>query len=177
MEEFMISEKLQKAINQQINHELYSEYLYLAMSAYCQSNDLPGFANWLMVQNKEEHMHAMRFFNYLIDRDGKVKLAAIDMPETDYDSVLDVFEKVLKHEQKVTKLINDLYALAVKENDYAAQVELQWFINEQVEEEKNAKAIIQQLKWIGNNTSAIFMLDQKMAARTLDAEYSAPAAD
>jgi ferritin len=165
----MISEKLQKAINQQINQELYSEYLYLVMAAYCQSIDLPGFANWLLIQNQEEHQHAMRFFNYLIDRDGKVKLAAIDKPDNEFSSALDVFEKVLIHEQKVTKLIHNLYALSVKENDYAAQVELQWFINEQVEEEKNAKTIIQQLKWIGDNTSALFMMDQKMAARTLTA--------
>ena len=163
----MISEKMEKAINSQINHELYSEYLYLAMSAYCQSIDLPGFANWLLIQNQEEHMHGMRFYDYLIERDGNVKLLKIDEPPGEYKSLLDVFENVLKHEQKVTHLINEFYALAVKENDYAAQVELQWFIREQVEEEKNARDIIQQLKWIGNDTSALYLLDQKMAARKL----------
>jgi ferritin len=161
----MISKKMEKAFNDQINAELYSEYLYLGMSAYCETIDLPGFAAWMLQQSIEERIHAMRFYNFVFDRDGRVILEAIAKPQSEYKSILDMFENVLKHEQHVTKLIHDLYALAVKENDYAAQVELQWFIAEQVEEEKTAKDIIQQLKWIGDESTALFMLDQKMSQR------------
>ncbi len=161
----MISKKMEKAFNDQINAELYSEYLYLAMSAYCETIDLPGFAAWMKQQAAEERIHAMRFYDFVFDRDGRVELEAIAKPQAEYISILDMFENVLKHEQHVTKLIHDLYALALKENDYAAQVELQWFIAEQVEEEKAAKDIIQQLKWVGDKSTAIYMLDQTMGQR------------
>jgi ferritin len=161
----MISKKMEKAFNDQINAELYSEYLYLAMSAYCESIDLPGFAAWMKQQAAEERIHAMRFYDFVFDRDGRVELEAIAKPQAEYKSILDMFENVLKHEQHVTKLIHDLYALALKENDYAAQVELQWFIAEQVEEEKTAKDIIQQLKWVGDKSTALYMLDQKLGQR------------
>ena len=161
----MISKKMEKAFNDQINPELYSEYLYLAMSAYCETIDLPGFAAWMKQQAAEERIHAMRFYDFVFDRDGRVELEAIAKPQAEYKSLLDMFENVLKHEQHVTKLIHDLYALALKENDYAAQVELQWFIAEQVEEEKTAKDIIQQLKWVGDKSTALYMLDQKMGTR------------
>lgn len=161
----MISKKMEKAFNDQINAELYSEYLYLAMSAYCETIDLPGFASWMLQQSIEERIHAMRFYNFVFDRDGRVELEAIKKPQVEYKSLLDMFENVLKHEQLVTKLIHELYELAVKENDYAAQVELQWFIAEQVEEEKTAKDIIQQLKWVGDKSTALYMLDQKMGER------------
>ena len=156
---------MEKAFNDQINAELYSEYLYLAMSAYCESIDLPGFAAWMKQQAAEERLHAMRFYDFVFDRDGRVELEAIAKPQAEYKSILDMFENVLKHEQHVTKLIHDLYALALKENDYAAQVELQWFIAEQVEEEKTAKDIIQQLKWVGDKSTALYMLDQKLGQR------------
>jgi ferritin len=116
-------------------------------------------------QAAEERIHAMRFYDFVFDRDGRVELEAIAKPQVEYKSILDMFENVLKHEQHVTKLIHDLYALALKENDYAAQVELQWFIAEQVEEEKTAKDIIQQLKWVGDKTAALYMMDQKMGER------------
>lgn len=161
----MITKTMENAFNDQINAELYSEYLYLAMSAYCETIDLPGFAAWMKQQAAEERIHAMRFYNFVFNRDGRVELEAIAKPQTEYKSLLDMFENVLKHEQYVTKRINDLYALASKENDYAAQVELQWFIAEQVEEEKTAKDVIQQLKWVGDKTAALYMMDQKMAAR------------
>jgi ferritin len=161
----MISKKMEKAFNDQINAELYSEYLYLAMSAYCESIDLPGFAAWMKQQAAEERIHAMRFYDFVFDRDGRVELEAIAKPQAEYKSILDMFENVLKHEQHVTKLIHDLYALALNENDYAAQVELQWFIAEQVEEEKTAKDIIQQLKWVGDKSTALYMLDQKLGQR------------
>ncbi|MEJ2052480.1 MAG: ferritin [Calditrichaceae bacterium] len=169
----MISKKMEQAINEQINAELYSEYLYLSMSAYCESIDLPGFANWMLQQSIEERTHAMRLYNFVFDRDGRVTLDKIDKPPAEFKSILGVFEQVLKHEQLVTKLIHNLYELAVKENDYAAQVELQWFIAEQVEEEKTAKDIIQQLKRIGDESTALFMLDQKMNERTAPAPAAA----
>jgi len=168
----MISKKMEQAINQQINAELYSEYLYLAMSAYCESIDLPGFANWMLQQSIEERTHAMRLYNFVFDRDGRVLLDKIDKPQAEYKSILDMFEQTLKHEQYVTKLIHELYELAVKENDYAAQVELQWFISEQVEEEKTAKDIIQQLKRIGSDSTALYIFDQKMGERTAPAPAS-----
>ena len=161
----MLSKKMEAALNKQINHELFSEYYYLAMSAYCESIDLPGFASWMLAQALEEHEHAMRFYNYILSRDGKVSLDKIDKPKEDYNSILDMFEAVLKHEKFVSKTINDLYELALKESDYPSQVELQWFIQEQVEEEKTARDIIQQLKWVGDKSTALFMLDQKMAER------------
>lgn len=162
----MISKTMEKAINQQINYELYSEYYYLAMAAYCESIDLAGFAAWMIAQAEEERQHAMRLFKFLIDRDGRVVLDKIDKPQTEYKSILDMFEHVLEHERFVTSKITELYELAVKENDYPAQVELQWFIQEQVEEEKTAKDIIQQLKWIGDQSVALYMLDQKMGERS-----------
>lgn len=168
----MISKKMQQALNDQINAELYSEYLYLAMSAYCETINLPGFANWMMQQSNEERSHAMRLYNFVFDRDGQVLLETIDKPPSEYKSIMDMFENVLKHEQHVTKLIHDLYELAVKENDYAAQVELQWFITEQVEEEKTAKDIIQQLKWVGDKSTALFMLDQQLGRRQTPADAS-----
>lgn len=161
----MISKKMVAAFNQQINHELYSEYYYMAMSAYCESIDLPGFAAWMMAQANEERVHAMRFYQFLLDRDGTPEFAAIAAPKTKFKSVLDMFEHVLEHEKFVTEKITELYALATKENDYPSQIELQWFITEQVEEEKTAKDVIQQLRWIGNEQAALFMLDQKMAGR------------
>ncbi|MBD3226117.1 MAG: ferritin [Caldithrix sp.] len=161
----MISKTMEKAINEQINKELYSEYYYLAMAAYCESIDLPGFASWMVMQAQEERVHAMRLYNFVHDRDGQVELFAIDKPRKEYDSILDVFENVLKHEKFVTQSINELYQLALKENDYPAQVELQWFIQEQVEEEKTANDIIQQIKMVGDHSMALFMLDQQMGER------------
>ncbi len=161
----MISKKIEKAINQQINDEFYSSYYYMAMSAYCEGIDLPGFAQWMMVQADEEQEHGKRFYQFLLARDGKVVLDKIDKPQGEFKSILDMFEHVLEHEKFVTKKINELYELALKENDYPLQVELQWFIQEQVEEEKTAKDIIRQIKWIGDQSTALFMLDQKMAER------------
>ena len=161
----MINSKMEQAFNQQINYELYSEYYYMAMSAYCESIDLPGFAAWMMAQANEERVHAMRFYQFLLDRDGSPKFGAIDAPNAEFKSILDMFEHVLEHEKFVTEKITELYKLAVEENDYPSQIELQWFITEQVEEEKTAKDIIQQLRWIGDKATALFMLDQKMAGR------------
>ena len=161
----MISKTLQDKTNEQIKNELYSAYLYLSMSAYFEGMNLPGFAHWMRVQSQEEATHAMKFFNHLIDRSARVVLHAIDQPPSEFKSALDVFQQALAHEQKVTALINDLYALAIRENDYPAQVELQWFISEQVEEEKSASEIVGLLQLVGEHGASLLMLDRQLGAR------------
>jgi len=161
----MLAKSVQDKMNDQIKHELYSAYFYLSMAAYLESSSLPGAARWMRVQAQEELGHAMKFFEHIHDRGGRVTLQAIDQPPTQFNGLLDVFEKVLEHERKVTGLINDLYALAVQEKDYASQTFLQWFVDEQVEEEKNAELIVQQLKMIGDHRSALFMLDRHLGER------------
>src|SRR5829696_677942 len=154
----MINPTIQKAINEQIKHEFFSSYLYLSMSAYFETLSLPGFARWMRVQSQEEHEHAMKFFDFLNDRGGSVELQALDQPAGEFQSPLD-------HERKVTALIHRLYELALKENDYATQTLLQWFITEQVEEEKNAGQIVEQLKMTGGEPSALLLLDRDLAGR------------
>ena len=161
----MISKKLEEAINAQINAELWSAYLYLSMSAYCQEAGFPGIANWFAVQFKEEQDHAMIFFNYLQSRGGRVLLQPIEAVETEWSSPLAAFEHTLQHEQKVTSLINNLMALAVEEKDFAAQSRLNWFVDEQVEEEENATDLIHKLRLIGDNGYGLYQLDQELAAR------------
>ena len=161
----MLSKAVSDAMNDQIRHEIYSSYLYLAMSTYCESINLPGFAHWLRLQAAEEHGHAMKFRAYVEDRGGRVTLQAIDQPPAEFKQPLDIFKQVLEHEKKVTSLINKLYETALKDNDYATQIFLQWFISEQVEEEKNATAIIEQLKMIGEAKTALIMLDRHLASR------------
>jgi ferritin len=135
------------------------------MSAYFESVNLSGFAQWMRVQNEEERLHAMKLYDHMHDRGGRIVLQALEQPKMDYGSALEVFETALKHEQKVTASINALYTQAQKENDYAAQVMLQWFITEQVEEEKNATQIQDKLRMIGNDPSALFMLDEQLGTR------------
>lgn len=161
----MISQKLQDAINVQINKEFFSEYLYLSMAAYCQQNDLDGVANYYLVQAQEEHFHAMKFFTFVIDKGGKIILKAIDAPKTNFASVIDTFEETLKHEQFVTKSINDLMALATEENDYAVVSFLKWFIDEQVEEESTVTKLLGKLKMIDGKGEGLLMLDKELAAR------------
>jgi ferritin len=161
----MISQTIQGAINDQIKHEFFSSYLYLSMSAYFETLSLPGFASWMRVQSQEEHEHAMKFFDFLNDRGGSVELQALDQPAGEFQSPLDVFEQALAHERKVTSLIHRLYELALKESDYATQTLLQWFITEQVEEEKNAGQIVEQLKMTGGEPSALLLLDRDLAGR------------
>jgi ferritin len=161
----MISKLLQDAINEQINAELFSAYLYLSMSAHFETQNLSGFANWTRVQYQEETGHAMKLYKYVFDRGGAVTLKAIAQPATKFKTPLDIFKEILKHEQKVTSLINKLYELAVKEKDYAAQIFLQWFINEQVEEEKNATDIINMLEMIGDSPVSLIMADRQLGAR------------
>jgi ferritin len=161
----MISKTLQDAINEQINKELYSSYLYLSMAAYFEAASLPGFAHWMRIQYQEEVAHAMKFFDFVIDRGGKVVLKAIDQPQTEWKNNLEVFEMVYEHEQKVTGMINSLYELALKEKDYPTQVLLYWYIDEQVEEEKNASQIVDQLKLIEARGTAVLMLDKQLGKR------------
>lgn len=162
----MMSKKVQEAINEQIRQEFYAAHLYLAMSAYSDSLNLPGFAHWMRLQGDEERAHAMRLFDYLSERGGRVILKSVDQPEADFGSLLKMFQRALEHEQKVTELINSLYSLAVAEKDYATQVELQWFVKEQVEEERNAEMVVAQLKMIGDQPAGLLMLDRRLAERT-----------
>ena len=161
----MISAGVQDAINNQIKHEFYAAYTYLSMSAYFEAVNLPGFATWMRGQAQEEITHGMKLFDFVNDRGGRVILQAVDAPPTDFKSPLDVFEHALKHEQKVTGMINALYETAAGANDFAAQVALQWFITEQVEEEKTADLIVEQLKMIGSDRPALLMLDRELGAR------------
>lgn len=161
----MINTKMQKALNGQLNAELYSAYLYLSMAAYFESTNLSGMANWMRVQTQEEQFHAMKLFNYILERGGKVTLDVIEAPPTEWDSPLSVFKSGLKHEQKVTGLINDLVYLAREEKDNASEIFLQWFVNEQVEEEDNAGTIVGQLELIKDSPQALFMMDKDLAQR------------
>jgi ferritin len=161
----MIKNNVQQGINDQIKEELASAYVYLAMSAYLDRTGFKGMATWMRHQADEERGHAMRLFDFLIDRGGTVELQVIPAPPTEWDSPLDVFEGALAHEQKVTALIHDLYALAVKEADPALQVELQWFITEQVEEEATAGEIVDQLRLAGNQGALLLVLDRELGQR------------
>jgi len=161
----MISEKIQQALNEQINAELYSAYLYLSMNTYFESENMQGFANWMRIQAQEELTHAMKIYDFLNDRGGKVTLTTIDQPPTQWDSTLAVFNATYEHEQKVTSLINNLVNLANQEKDHATNSFLQWFVTEQVEEEKNAADIVSKLKLIEKSPQAIFMMDKDMAQR------------
>jgi ferritin len=164
----MLNRKVQEAINDQIKNELYSGYLYLSMSAYFEGENLQGFAHWMRLQAEEEQEHALKFFDYVHERGGRVVLQAIDQPPVEFASALAVFELTLEHERKVTGLIHDLYALALEENDYASQVMLQWFIDEQVEEESNAEQIVETLKMVGDQGQALLMLDRQLGQRAED---------
>lgn len=161
----MLSQKVQDAINAQINAEYYSSYLYLAMAGYAESNNLRGFAHWFEAQSREELGHAMKFFGYLKDRGATVSLKAIEAPPAKWDSPLAVFEATLAHEQHVTQLIGKLVELAQSEKDHATEIFLHWFVNEQIEEEATADMILHQLRMINNNPAGLFMMDRELGAR------------
>ena len=161
----MLSKKMQEALNRQINAEMYSAYMYLSMSAYFESLNLPGFAGWMKAQAGEEMEHAMKLYGHVHERLGRVTLTAIDAPPTEWSSPLNAFQEVFKHEQKVTGLIHGLVDLAAAENDHAAGVFLQWFVAEQVEEEANADAVVQKLSRIGDQAGPLFVLDREMGQR------------
>lgn len=162
----MISPKLQDAINAQINAEFWSAYLYLSMGMHFESEGHAGLANWFRIQFKEEQAHAEIFINYLNSRGGRVMLKAIDEVPTSWESPLDAFQATLAHEEKVTAMINNIYALAEEEHDYATANKLDWFVAEQVEEEETARGLIDRFKLIGDNGLALYTIDQELAART-----------
>ncbi len=161
----MMKPSLEQALNAQINAELYSAYMYLSMSAWFDDAGLPGMARWMKAQYQEEMFHVDKFFHYVLERGGKVTLAAIDAPPTEWDSALDVFEKTLAHEQHVTGLINDLASLAMDERDHATLNFLQWFIAEQVEEEATASELVNQLRMIGQSGHGMLMIDRELGVR------------
>lgn len=161
----MLSKKVQDAFNNQIQAEMASAYLYLSMAAYCEGKNLKGFGHWLRAQYYEEVSHAVKMFDYVIERGGQVLLQAIEAPPAEFGSPTDVFAKVLDHEQHVTARINSLYELAVAEKDYASQIFLQWFISEQVEEEGSAGEIIERIKLAGDKGSALVWIDKELGKR------------
>lgn len=163
----MLKENVVKALNGQLNAELYSAYLYLSMGAYLATIKLPGFINWMRQQAKEEYAHAMRFFEYVSDSGARVTLTQIDGPPTEWESPLDVFEHVYRHEQKVTGLINGLVELAVSEGDDTTKDFLQWFVGEQVEEEESASSVLEKVKQAGNDSGKLSALDAELAKRGL----------
>lgn len=169
----MIKEKMLNAINDQINAEQYSAFLYLSMSAWFQDKGLPGFANWMYIQYQEELTHANKFFNYVHERGGKVSLKAIEQMPTDWDGIIEVFEATLEHEQLVTSSIDNLVDIAIEVKDHATQSFLQWFVDEQVEEEANVQEILDTLKLIGGQGNGIFMLDREMRQRKFVDETTA----
>lgn len=161
----MISSTMQNAMNEQIKDELYSAYLYLSMAAYFEAEGLPGFAGWMRMQSQEEVEHAMKLFDFVNERGGRVELQAIEQPTVHFDSPLAVFEATYEHEQKVTGLIHHLYEVALAEKDYAAQVMLHWFIDEQVEEEDSVSQILDTLERIGDRDQGLVMLDRELGRR------------
>ena len=161
-----MKESVVKAVNDQIQAEFSSAYIYLSMSAYFTEKNLNGFASWMRIQWQEELQHGLKFYDMLLERDEKVSLQAITQPDTDFGTPVDAFKTVLEHEKSVTQLINDLYQLATKENDYPLQNLLQWFIDEQVEEENSARDILEQLKLIGDNGTGLYMLDRELGQRS-----------
>lgn len=161
----MLSKKMLAALNQQINEELFSAYTYLAIAAAADRLGLPGFTNWFKQQYQEELVHADKFFNYIIERDGEIELQTIAKPEVETSSPLAMFESALKHEQHITSCIFKLKDLARSESDHATDVFLEWFVNEQVEEEANARNVIDQLKLVNGNPNGLFMIDRELAQR------------
>ena len=167
-----MDEKMQEALNKQLNAEVYSAYLYLSMSAYFQSVNLSGFANWMRVQWQEELAHGLKFYDYVNERGGRVILQAVEAPPSEWDSALAAFQDTYRHEQKVTGMINKLVDLAVEARDHATNNFLQWFVSEQVEEEASADEVLQKLKLVGDDASGLFMIDRELAQRV----FVAPAA-
>ena len=161
----VIKEKVLKAVTRQINAELYSSYLYLAMASYFESITLLGCAHWMKVQAKEEDGHAMRFYKYVFDRSAKVVLAGIDAPPSEWKSPIDAFKQAYGHEMKITQMICDILKVAKAEGDPATENMLQWFVNEQVEEEAQVKLIIEKLHMIKDNVGGLMILDQELGGR------------
>ncbi|MCA9260572.1 MAG: ferritin [Planctomycetales bacterium] len=165
----MLKDVVQQAINSQINNELYSSYSYLSMAAWCEHQQFTGCAHWLRLQSQEEYSHAMKLYDFLLMRNARVVLQPIAQPESDFASVVEVFEKALAQEQTVTNQIDSLYELAFKEKAFAALVELEWFITEQVEEEKSAREVVHKFNMVKDDPASLLDLDRELGARTPDA--------
>jgi len=161
----MISKKMESELNEQVNKEFYSAYLYLAMAAYCTKIGLPGFSQWMRAQYEEENMHVTKMYDYILDQGGEVHLKAIEEPAKEFGSPLDIFEQTLEHEQFITKSIHNLMSLAIEEKDYATQTFLQWYVTEQVEEEANVQDVLNPLRMVGNDKGGLMMIDQKLGGR------------
>ena len=161
----MLSQRLSSALNDQVNFEFYSEYTYMAMAAYCESQDFPGIANFFKVQAQEERFHAMKFYDYIFQMEGRVIFKELPAPESEYSNILDVFKKSLQHEKTVTKKVYNLMDIAMEEREHATISLLKWFIDEQVEEENSFNSLIKRIQRIGDNPAALFMLDAELAAR------------
>jgi ferritin len=162
----MLSPDVEAAMNAQIAAELYSSHLYLAMSAYCESVNMPGSARWFAVQAEEERSHALRFFHHVVERGGRVTLVGVEAPAFDFGSVLGAFEQALTHEMNVSQMIDGLFGLAVQHGDYASQAFLHWFVTEQVEEERTAGEIVRMLQAVGSDPAGLLMLDRELGGRT-----------
>jgi ferritin len=165
----MLNENVQKALNKQLNAELYSSYLYLAMAAYFESENLNGFAHWMKVQSREEYEHGLKIYEYIHQRNGRVVLEKIDAPAESWKTIINLFEEVFEHEQKVSESINNIVELTLKEKDYATNNFLQWFVSEQVEEEATSLYILDRVKLVGDNRNGIFLLDREMGQRAAGA--------
>jgi ferritin len=161
----MISAKMEAELNEQVNKEFYSAYLYLAMAAYCTTIGLPGFSHWMRLQYEEENMHVTKMYDYILDQGGEVHLKAIEEPQKEFGTPLEIFEKTLEHEQFITASINKLMSLAIEENDYATQTFLQWYVTEQVEEEASVQDVLNPLRMVGNDKGGLMMIDQKLEGR------------
>ncbi|ERP31715.1 ferritin [Chitinivibrio alkaliphilus] len=166
----MLSKKIETALNEQIQKELFSEYQYLAMAAYCADEDLAGFENFFMVHTQEERFHAMKIYRYILDRGGKVSLRPLEKPQNEFSSLIEAFEIALSHEEFVSKSINELVDLAIEEKDHATRSFLNWFVDEQVEEEDLFSTVLNKLKLVKGDGHGILMLDEEYAARTFSGE-------
>ena len=171
----MLSEKMQESLNSQINAEYYSSYLYLSMAAHCEVLNLQGFAGWLRIQADEEMIHTMKIYDFVLERRGRVVLSVIEAPPSEWETPLAIFEATFAHEQYVTQRINKLVDLAIAESDHATNAFLQWFVNEQIEEEANADMVLQKLRLMAEAPGGLFMLDQEMAQRPAATAPSTPA--
>lgn len=165
-----MNQRMQDALNAQVNAELYSAYIYLSMAAHFKAVNLPGFAHWMRIQTMEEVAHAMKIFDFINERGGRAVLQTIEGPPVEFGAPLDVMQAAYDHERHVTSLIHSLYDLAIEEKDHATRIMLEWFVTEQVEEEDNTSSIVDQLQMMGDHPQGLFMLDRELAARPMPTE-------
>ena len=169
----MLNDTMLDTLNEQLNGEIYSSYLYFSMAGYFESLSLKGFANWMEIQAQEEIMHAHRIYKYIVDKGSRPRMAPVDAPPHDWESPLDAMEKVYAHECTISQQINACVTLSLQENDHSTNTMMQWFVSEQVEEEASADEVVQKLKLISDNSTGLFLLDSDLGKRTLEAEPGA----